>query len=162
MVQTLGACRSSSESTFSPKSNQAFDITPYSAWKPLVHPVQDNPITLCDYFSTKESDLVTIEYHPTPDYAGEYYSLRYNESQRWYWLSNQTANELLLFLSYDSHPTHGVKCECQREMLFGKTLTLFTDCPHTAFLNPLAPENTLPRESIEARMIVITKLSHED
>ncbi|KAL3421438.1 methionine permease [Phlyctema vagabunda] len=112
-----------------------------NAWKPLVHPVQDNPITLCDYFSTKKSDLVTIEYHPTPDYAGEYYALRHNKDQRWYWLSNQTADEMLLFLSYDSHPPHGLKY-----------------CPHTAFLNPLAPKNAPPRESIEARMIVITRI----
>ncbi|CZT07624.1 uncharacterized protein RAG0_13014 [Rhynchosporium agropyri] len=116
-----------------------------NAWKPLVHPVQDNPITLCDYFSTEEKDLVTIEYHPTPQYAGEYYSLRYNEAQRWYWLSNQTAEELLLFLSYDSHPTQGVKY-----------------CPHTAFVNPLAPEDAVPRESIEARMIVISRISDWD
>lgn len=112
MAVALGGCRLSS--AYAIQGSDPFCVLtmmPYSAWKPLVNPVQDNPITLCDYFSTEEKDLVTIEYHPTPQYAGEYYSLRYNEAQRWYWLSNQTAEELLLFLSYDSHPTHGVKCE---------------------------------------------------
>jgi len=133
----------------------------YSAWKPLVYPAQDNPITVCDYFSTRKNDLVTIEYHPTPDYAGEYYALRYHKDQRWFWLSDQTADEMLLFLSYDSHPGNGLRCMCSTESSsmysFPSNIESIV-CPHTAFMNPLAPKDALPRESIEARLIVITRI----
>jgi hypothetical protein len=32
-------------------------------------------------------------------------------------------------------------------------------CAHTAFQNPLAPEDAAPRESIETRSLVLTKIS---
>lgn len=43
------------------------------------------------------------------------------------------------------------------DCLVGKTDAMIA-CPHTAFVNPYAPENADPRESIEVRVIVFNAL----
>lgn len=46
----------------------------------------------------------------TPQGAGEVYYVAYNESQEWFWLSNQTIDEVTVFVSYDSQRDVGPAC----------------------------------------------------
>ncbi|KUJ15024.1 uncharacterized protein LY89DRAFT_736084 [Mollisia scopiformis] len=110
-------------------------------WQPLHYPVEDAPLALCDYSSIAEEDLVAVD-RVSPTYAGEVYYVRHHSGQRWYWLSNQTPDETTLFLSFDSDPELGI----------GPPF-----CPHGSFRHPMATEATPPRQSIEVRVIVITK-----
>jgi hypothetical protein len=38
-----------------------------------------------------------------PQYAGETSYVRFNPDQRWYWLRNQTCDELTIFTCFYSH-----------------------------------------------------------
>lgn len=69
--------------------------------------------------------------------------VRYSPEHRWYWLSNQTPDEFILFTQSDSHPPQG------------KFRNDFNHVPHSAFRNEAARPGCPQRQSIEARFIVL-------
>jgi len=114
-------------------------------WRPIVGPVQDNPLTLCDARSVAPGEFVATEinhYGETdlerPRHTGEIYSVAYHPRHRWYYLSDMRTDEFLLLKCYDS----------QRD---GRARFM----PHTGFVNPACPSEFVPRESIEARTLVV-------
>ena len=70
------------------------------------------------------------------DRTGETYNLCFNPAHRWFYAPEMRAEEAILIKSYDS--LHGVA----------------RFAPHSSFEDPTAPAGMLPRESIEARMLV--------
>lgn len=114
-------------------------------WRPIIGPVQDVPLAVCDARSTAEGDFVPTDIHhfgeddlEHPRHSGEIYSVRYNPGHRWYYASDMRPDEVLLLKNWDSAPDHHAA---------------YT--PHTGFKNPLAPATATPRESIEARTLVV-------
>ena len=114
-------------------------------WRPIVGPVLDNPLTVCDARSVSPEDLVATDIHhfgeddlTVPRHSGQIYSVRYNPEHRWRYLSEMRPDEFLLLKCYDS-------CADGRAR--------FT--PHTGFRNPACPSEFVPRESIEARTLVV-------
>lgn len=114
-------------------------------WRPIVGPVQDNALALCEAHSVAPQDLVTTEIHhfgednlAEPRHRGQIYSVRHNPSHRWFYVSDMRPDEVLLLKCYDS-------CTDGRAR--------FT--PHTGFQHPACPPNFVPRESIEARTLVV-------
>jgi len=107
-------------------------------WRPLSHPAFDMPLTLCDYRTVdKENDLVPVA-RISPERRGETYRVKYSPQHRWKYLKGMTPEEVVLIKCFDSSTESG--------------LSIFT--PHTAFPDPSAPEDCLPRESIEIRALV--------
>jgi len=72
-----------------------------------------------------------------PHRTGETYAVTYNPAHRWFYLREMTREEALLLKCYDS-----------------KTDGRARFAPHTAFNDPTAPVDALPRESIELRALV--------
>lgn len=114
-------------------------------WRPIIGPVQDTPLALCDAGSVAPEDLVTTEIHhfaegnvETPAHRGVIYSLHPNPRHRWFYASDMQPNEVLLLKCYDS----------RRD---GRARFM----PHTGFKNPNCPREFTPRESIEARTLVV-------
>ena len=70
-------------------------------------------------------------------HAVEIYQFHHNPAHRWFYFPDMTRNEALLLKGYDS-ATDGT--------------ARFT--AHTAFINPEAPADAPPRESIEVRTFV--------
>lgn len=107
-----------------------------NVWKPLRGPVNDWPLCFCDASSVQPTDL-----EPTdmvyPDYYTENLSLRFNAAQKWYYISDHQPDEIIVFKQSDSNPK-GV-----------------AGVPHCSFANPLVKAGELPRESVEARALVI-------
>ena len=64
------------------------------------------------------------------------FSVKYNPAHKWYYLSNQTPEEVTLIKCYDS--------EEDRARL----------TPHSAFLDSSSPKDAPHRESIEVRALV--------
>jgi len=64
--------------------------------------VQDYPLVFADPTSASLSDLIAAD-RVKGGYVGEVYFLVPAEGHRWFWLSHQRADELLLFTSFDSH-----------------------------------------------------------
>ncbi|KAF1954825.1 hypothetical protein CC80DRAFT_475553 [Byssothecium circinans] len=109
-----------------------------NAWKPL-YTVYNHSLALCDRKSLHEENLISVD-RVADEYVGEVYYLTHDNDQKWYWLKEQRADELCVFLSFDSHP--------------GEDAPAF--CAHASFEDPEATEETPPRESVEVRAIVVT------
>lgn len=69
-------------------------------WRPF-QAVEEAPLALCDASSLGRHDLIHVA-RPAADFVGEVAYVKFNPDQRWYWLSDQQPDELLLFSSYDS------------------------------------------------------------
>ncbi len=114
-------------------------------WRPIVGPVLDNPLTVCDARSVSPEDLVPTEIHhfgeddlTVPRHSGQIQSVRYNPEHRWFYVSAMRPDEFLLLKCYDSRAD-------------GRARFM----PHTGFRNPACPSEFVPRESIEARTLVV-------
>ncbi|KAI5803610.1 hypothetical protein DFH27DRAFT_53545 [Peziza echinospora] len=109
-------------------------------WRSIAPTVGDYPLAFCDLGTTEPGDFIACDkIQDTWIHEEAYFT--YNERQKWYWLSNQTNEELSLFVTWDSKqngPANG--------------------CPHGAFADPLTRPGDAPRlrESIEVRLLVIT------
>lgn len=115
-----------------------------NVWRPIVGPVEDHPLTVCDERTTTRDDFVEVEIHhfaeedlERPRHSGQVYSLRHNPRHRWYFASSMQPDEVLFLKGWVSEP--GRAC--------------FT--PHTGFKNPAHPPDFVPRESIEVRTLVV-------
>ena len=114
-------------------------------WRPILGPVEDVPLALCDARSVVLQDLIETRIlhfqegqDDVPGHLGYIYSLYYSEDHRWSYVSRMEPDEVLLLKCYDSRTDGRAR---------------FT--PHTGFKNPACPAEFTPRESIEARTLVI-------
>jgi hypothetical protein len=107
-------------------------------WRPIKSPVLDAPLAVCDARSVKPQDLIASDL-VYRDRRGETYNLIYNPGQRWFYAPEMRADEALLLKCYDSRNDGAVA----------------RFAPHTAFIDPTAPQDAPPRESIELRTFVI-------
>jgi hypothetical protein len=104
-----------------------------NVWRPLVEPLRDCPLALCDASSVEERDLLATDLL-YPGRTGQIYYLAFNPSHRWYYASEMQTEEVWIFKNYDS-ATGG--------------RALFT--PHTAFVDPTPHSRVAARESVEFR-----------
>lgn len=108
----------------------------FNAWHPLIGPLRDNPLALCDTRSVAPEDLRPIDIQQAGGRAGQVYEVLQRDTQRWHYVSDMQPEEMLLFIGYDSSaPTRFV--------------------PHGAFddLHAVAP--VPPRASIEYRVLAL-------
>lgn len=105
-------------------------------WRPLVGPLWDSPLALCDARTADSEDLVASDLI-FPDRTGETYAVTYNPSQRWSYIPAMLPSEALLIKCYDSASDGRARF-----------------APHTAFTDPDAPWDAPPRQSIELRTLV--------
>lgn len=121
----------------------------FSLWRALSPPPQDCPLAVCDGRSLDDGEGVENPLHivdemPSPEamlaeIPGEDKLIaasifRYRPQHRWWYFSNMTVDEALLFKFFDSD--HSVTWRC----------------PHSAFFDSSFPD-AHPRESIETRLI---------
>jgi hypothetical protein len=105
-------------------------------WRSTGLPVLDAPLAVCDSRTAHALDLVAADIvYPTR--TGEIFEVLYNPSHAWTYFHEMQFDEVLMFKQYDS--LEGV--------------ARYT--PHAAFAHPATPEGTPPRESIEARCLLI-------
>jgi hypothetical protein len=105
-------------------------------WRPIRGPLRDAPLAVCDATSVQQSDFVASDLIYR-DRTGETYAVAYNPAHRWYYVPEMRADEAILIKCYDSATDGRARF-----------------APHTAFEDPSAPANVLPRESIELRTLV--------
>ncbi len=114
-------------------------------WRPIVGPVYDVPLAVCDARSVHAEDLIGTEIlHfgdgnlETPRHRGHVQSVRYQPEQHWCYVSAMRPEEFLLLKCYDSR-------------VDGRARFV----PHSAFKHPAPPQTFVPRESIEARTLAV-------
>ena len=106
-----------------------------NVWRPIRHPVAHKPLAVSDWRHLDEHDLVPVRFI-YPHREGSTYSVRYSPDHRWYYLSNQTPDEVTLIKCYDS--------ETDRARL----------TPHSAFWDATSPTDKPHRQSIELRALL--------
>jgi hypothetical protein len=104
-------------------------------WRPIRGPLRDAPLAMCDARSVSPGDLVASDLIYR-DRKGEIYLMQHNPKQRWYYVPEMRAHEVLLLKCYDSD------AHCAR----------FT--AHSSFDDPTSPADAPARESIEVRTLV--------
>jgi hypothetical protein len=105
-------------------------------WRPIRGPLRDAPLAVCDARSVAPGDLVPSDL-VYQHRVGETYAVTYNAEHRWFYVPEMQPDEALLLKCFDS--------ETDGRARFA---------PHTAFEDPTAPADVLPRESIEIRTLV--------
>jgi len=113
----------------------------YQTWRAISRPPQDNTLTVCDGGSVPASDAVVMDSivgpREVPGSVFESRLCRYREGHRWYYFSNMSSDDLLIFKGYDSNVPDAM------------------NAMHTAFDNPAAGPDAVSRESIEARFFAL-------
>ncbi len=107
-----------------------------NVWRSIAGPVLNHPLTLCDATTVRPGDLVSVE-RRADERIGEIQVALFDQGQRWYYFPEMQMDEALLFKTFDSETDGRAR---------------FT--VHTSFEDPDAPEDALPRESIETRCLV--------
>jgi hypothetical protein len=105
-------------------------------WRPIRGPLRDAPLAVCDASTVAPKDLVPADLVYT-NRIGETYAVTYNRSHHWFFVPAMQRNEALLIKCFDS-------------LTDGRARF----APHTAFDDPTAPPDVMPRESIEIRSLV--------
>src|SRR5579862_1808808 len=112
-------------------------IVEINVWRPIMGPVRDSPLALCDASSVPPGDLVPVELR-YPDRTGQIYYVKFNPAHRWYYLPQMRTDEVWVFKNYDTATDGRAR---------------FT--PHTAFLDPTLKEAVRARESVEFRAFAV-------
>jgi hypothetical protein len=112
-------------------------IVQINVWRPIRGPVERSPLGLADASSVAPDELIATD-QIFPDRVGEIYSLAYAPTQRWYYASGMTRDEVVLIKSWDSKDDGRAR---------------FT--PHGAFPLPAMRADAPARESIEVRTFVV-------
>jgi hypothetical protein len=107
-----------------------------NVWRPIRGPLRDAPLAVCDATSVAFADFVPSDL-VYRDRTGETYRIRYNPAHRWFYVPEMRVDEAVLIKCYDSAEDGTAR---------------FT--AHSAFDDPTAPPDVLPRESIELRTLV--------
>ena len=107
-----------------------------NVWRPLVDPVEDYPLALCDARSVNPLDLIDCE-RRAPNHRGEIQLAVHAPEQHWYYYSEMRPPEVLLFKTFDSKDAGINPCSI-----------------HSAIPLAQARADATPRESIETRAFV--------
>lgn len=91
----------------------------------------DYPLAVCDPTTIDLTKDVLATDRVSPIYQGENYYLKYRDAQRWYWLSRQQVDEVLVFVSFDSARELDRSCKYRTDRsrssdLFFSSICLFT------------------------------------
>jgi hypothetical protein len=105
-----------------------------NVWRPIRGPLRDAPLAVCDATTVAFTDFVASDL-VYRDRTGETYRVTYNPAHRWFYVPEMQVDEAILIKCYDSAPDRA----------------RFT--AHSAFQDPTAPADVLPRESIELRTL---------
>jgi hypothetical protein len=106
-----------------------------NVWRPIRGPLRDHPLAICDATTMEQKDFAESDL-VYRDRTGETYAVRYSPRHRWFYVPDMQPDEAMLIKCYDSR-TDGT--------------ARFT--AHSAFPDPTAHADVLPRESIEVRTI---------
>lgn len=120
-----------------------------NVWCPITGPLKDHPLALCDARTVDPDDLMVSKAYSSvgkdglrkpggEPSVGEVFYTAFNPKHSWYYAPDMTTDEALLLKNYDS-ATDGT--------------ARFS--PHCAFKDPTAPDNVLPRASIEVRVLTV-------
>lgn len=113
----------------------------YNVWRSVSVPPQDVPLAVCDARTVAAGDLIAadaiFDSPGQPEWSFEGLVVAHSPAHRWYWFSDMSRGEALVFKTHDSEAG---RAHC---------------VPHVAFDNPSAGPDAPPRVSIEMRALAL-------
>jgi len=109
--------------------------TIYNVWKAITPPPQNVPLAICDRRTLSERDFAigtTVEGEIEVPHVTIVKSAR---DAKWFYAPDLSVDESLVFVGGDMDESHSL------------------GCAHSAFKHPLSPANSVPRASIETRIL---------
>ncbi len=111
-----------------------WDFAFYNLWRPVEYPAEKDPLVWVDAGSVDARDI--IDYLPVNEVGkGKASVPLFNEAHKHLYAPDMTTDEVLILKQLDSRP--------------GKAMV----CPHTSFVDPTAPADARPRQSIDVRFV---------
>lgn len=124
-----------------------------NVWRNIdTRPVAVNPLALCDAARVRPEDLVVFEIHYA-DRVGENYFARHSERHEWFFYPAMTQDEVLLIKQWDSAGRFARSAGRLADSGTDEAPSTFSF--HSAFEDPLVPDDAPDRWSIEVRCIAI-------
>jgi len=127
-------------------------------WRNIApEPVASHPLALCDAASVRPEDLVVFEIH-YHDRIGENYFAKHADGHQWYFYPALTRDEALLIKQWDSAGELARTKGANGDGANGDGAAPEGPCTfsfHSAFEDPMTPEDAPERWSIEVRCIVL-------
>ncbi|KAH8586902.1 hypothetical protein B0O99DRAFT_46141 [Bisporella sp. PMI_857] len=123
-------------SELSEAQSRAFTVVIVNAWRPL-RTVQNAPLVVCDRRSVKCGDVIEVDKVLADKVEKGLYAF-HKDYHQWYWLPDQTPDEVIIFVSWLDRSQNGTDS--------------VSSVPHAAWLQ--ATTHGQPRESIELRFII--------
>ncbi|PVI02647.1 methyltransferase [Periconia macrospinosa] len=110
-------------------------------WRPLNGPVKDWPLATMDCRTVGLHEMYPCTLlRGTTEERGQTATYTHAETQKWFYLSEQSNSEVTAIKIWDNCSAEGVS----------------RFCAHTAFHHPSAPADCEPRESVEVRCFAIS------
>ncbi len=106
-----------------------------NVWRSIAGPIETTPLAIADARSIRPESFVATDLVYS-DRVGEIYNVAYDPNLRWHYFSSMTRDEALLLKVFDSADDRAKWTA------------------HGAFVNPQAPTDAPPRESIEVRTLL--------
>ncbi|MER5357244.1 CmcJ/NvfI family oxidoreductase [Streptomyces sp. NPDC002785] len=125
-----------------------------NVWRPLIEPVRNYPLAVCDYRSVDLSaDLVATRLD-FPEWLKdrESYSVKHNPGHRWHYWRSLSPDEAIVFKCYDS-ASRDLAMVSEGEEREG-LLDVAGLCPHSAFFDEKGPATGHLRTSLEMRALL--------
>ncbi|KAH7137373.1 hypothetical protein B0J13DRAFT_77640 [Dactylonectria estremocensis] len=82
-------------------------------WRPSGDPIESHPLAVMDGSTVTDEKLVEVDV-VRHSYIGESYYPLQHDAYKWYFINNQTKEDVLLFKMYDS--AEGVRAKCEANL----------------------------------------------
>jgi cephamycin C biosynthesis protein len=141
-----------------------------NVWRPLIIPVKNYPLALCDYQSLNpHKDLIATR-RLLPEWMHELwvqdregYSLKHSAEHRWYYWKFLTPSEAIVFKCHDSASTslalgqegRDARSQDMPNSIEFSLLDVSGLCPHTAFFDRRSPDQGHLRSSVDVRVLAL-------
>ncbi len=113
----------------------------FNVWQPISPPPYDSLLTVCDTRTVSADDLVvgmaTAE-RPGEKFDVQLVGFKHRAEHRWAYCSDMGPQDILVFSGFDP------SCDSPYRIV-----------PHSAFLAPGCPPNSIPRNSVELRAVAV-------
>lgn len=119
---------------------EEYDFAFYNSWRPVRNRVEQDPLVIIDASTVRREDIIDYLVEKEGDKALAAVPL-FHPDQRYYYVPLMEPEEVLILKQLDSRPDRALVC------------------PHTSFVDPSAPADATPRESIDVRVMCAFKKS---
>ena len=109
----------------------------YNTWQPFDNPVENNPLAFIDWEFLPEDDVIDYYYTGRDEQGDLVAAPVYNPSHLFCYFADMSTEEVLVMKQLDSGPDRSVYC------------------PHTSFDYPSNLQESLPRRSVETRLVAV-------